>query len=141
MRAKILDAAAALMGINVAWNMDGFATGFFARAWRDAPVPVIPIAYALNAALAIFAPLTRGGKRWTTPVSAVLGALMAVWSAVGVFFVSDEETELAPGVPAVVGPGLAAILGALIALFGLRARRETRCSSQCDASGSLATGP
>jgi hypothetical protein len=28
--------------------------------------------------------------------STVLGALMAVWSAVGVFVVSDEETELAP---------------------------------------------
>jgi hypothetical protein len=53
-----------LMGLTVAWNMYGFATNFFNRAWRKAPVPVVPISYALNAAIAIFAPLVRGGKRW-----------------------------------------------------------------------------
>ncbi len=123
-RMKNRDVASMLMGLTVAWNMYGFATNFFNRAWREAPVPVVPISYALNAAIAIFAPLARGGKRWIVLASTVLGVLMAVWSAVGVFFVSDEETELAPGIPAVAGPGVAAILGALIALFGLRARRE-----------------
>ena len=121
---KSRNVASMLMGITVAWNMYGFATNFFNRAWREAPVPVIPISYTLNAAIAVFAPLTRGGKRWIVLASTVLGVLMAVWSVVGVFFVSDEETELAPGVPAVAGPGVAAILGALIALFGLRAHRE-----------------
>ncbi len=121
---KNRDVAYMLMGITVAWNMYGFATNFFNRAWREAPVPIIPVSYTLNAAIAVFAPLARGGKRPTALVSAVLGVLMTVWSAVGVFFVSDEETELAPGVPAVAGPGVAAILGALIALFGLRAHRE-----------------
>ena len=61
---KNRDVASTLMGLTVAWNMYGFATNFFERAWRDAPIPVTPIAYALNAAIAIFAPLTRAGKRW-----------------------------------------------------------------------------
>ena len=60
---KDRDVTAMLMGLTVAWHTYGFATGFFGRAWRDAPVPVIPISYALNAALAVFAPLARGGKR------------------------------------------------------------------------------
>ena len=113
-----------VMGLTVAWNMYGFATGFFTRAWRDAPMPVTPISYALNAAIAVFAPFARSGKGWAKRISTVLGILMALWSAVGVFFVSDQEAEMAPRVPAVAGPGVAAVLGALIAVFGLRARRE-----------------
>ena len=53
-----------LMGLTVAWNMYGFATGFFGRAWRDAPIPVTPTSYALNAAIAVFAPLARSGRGW-----------------------------------------------------------------------------
>ena len=121
---KNRDMASMLMGPTVAWNMYGFATGFFGRAWRDAPIPVIPISYTLNAALAVFAPLARGGKRGTALISSVLGILMGVWSAVGVFFVSDRQAEMAPGVLAIVGPGVAAVLGALIAGFGRRAYRE-----------------
>ena len=121
---KNRDLTSTLMGLTVAWNMYGFATGFFGRAWRDAPIPVIPISYALNAALAVFAPLARSGKRSTAWISSVLGILMAVWSAIGVFFVSDREVEMAPGVPAIAGPGIAALLGALIAVFGRRAYRE-----------------
>ena len=113
-----------IMGLTVAWNMYGFASGFFERAWRGAPVPVIPISYTLNAAIALFAPLVRGGRRWSALVATVLGVLMAAWSAIGVFFMSDRETEMAPGVPAIAGPGIAAALGALIALFGHRAHDE-----------------
>ena len=113
-----------LMGLTVAWNMYGFATGFFSRAWRDAPVPVIPISYALNAAIALFSPFVRGGRRPTALVATVLGVLMAAWSAIGVFFMSDKETELTPGVPAVAGPGVAALLGALVAVFARRARED-----------------
>ena len=57
---------------------------------REAPVPVIPISYTLNAARAIFAPLVRGGKRGTALISSVLGNLMAFWSAIGMFFISDR---------------------------------------------------
>ena len=121
---KNRDVASMLMGLTVAWNMYGFATNFFNRAWREAPVPVVPISYALNATIAVFAPLAQSGKRWATRISTLLGILMAVWSAIGVLFVSDEGAEMAPGVPVVAGPGVAAVLGALIAVFGLRARRE-----------------
>ncbi len=113
-----------LMGLTVAWNMYGFASGFFERAWKDAPIPVTPISYALNAAIAVFAPITRSGKGWTTRISTTLGVLMAAWSAVGVFFIFDEDTEMIPRVPAVAGPGVAAALGVLISVFGLRTRRE-----------------
>ena len=97
-------------GRDRAWNMYGFATGFFGRAWRDTPIPVTPISYALNAALAVFSPFVRSDKRWTTRIAVVLWVLMAVWSSVGVLFVSREE-EVAPGVPGVPAPGVAAVLG------------------------------
>ena len=113
-----------LMGLTVAWNMYGFASGFFERAWRGAPVPVTPISYALNAAIALLSPLVRGGRRWSALVATVLGVLMAAWSAIGVFFMSERETELAPGVPAVAGPGVAAVLGALVVVFGRKARED-----------------
>lgn len=121
---KNRDVASVLMGFTVAWNMYGFATNFFNRAWREAPVPVVPISYALNAAIAVFAPVVRSGKGWATRVASVLGVLMAAWSAVGVLFMSDRETEMAPGVPGIVAPGVAAVLGALVAVFGRRAHEE-----------------
>ena len=121
---KNRDVTSVLMGLTVAWNMYGFATNFFNRAWRDAPVPVIPISYTLNAAIALFSPLVRSGRRWSALVATVLGVLMAAWSTIGMLFMSDRETEMAPGVPAVAGPGVAAALGALIAIFGCRVYRE-----------------
>lgn len=60
---KNRDVASTLMGLTVACNMCGFATNFFERAWRDAPIPVTPIAYALNAAIAIFAPLSNQSRK------------------------------------------------------------------------------
>ena len=108
----------------MAWNMYGFATNFFNRAWREAPVPVVPISYSLNAAIAVFAPVVRSGKGWATSIASVLGVLMAAWSAVGVLFMSDRETEMTPGVPGIVAPGVAAVLGALVAVFGRRAHEE-----------------
>ena len=121
---KNRDIASMLMGLTVAWNMYGFATNFFNRAWREAPVPVVPISYSLNAAIAVFAPVVRSGKGWATRIASVLGVLMAAWSAVGVLFMSDRETEMAPGVPGIVAPGVAAVLGALVAVFGRRAHEE-----------------
>ena len=112
------------MGLTVAWNMYGFATGFFERAWKDAPIPVTPFSYALNAAIAVFAPLAGSGKGWAAHTTTVLGVLMAAWSVVGVLSMSDRETEMAPGVPGIAGPGVAAVLGALVAVFGRRAREE-----------------
>src|SRR5688500_4922826 len=121
---KNRDVASMLMGLTVAWNMYGFATNFFNRAWREASVPVVQISYSLNAAIAVFAPVVLSGKGWATRIASVLGVLMAAWSAIGVFFMSDRETEMAPRVPGIAGPGIAAALGALIALFGHRAHDE-----------------
>ncbi len=121
---KNRNVASMLMGLTVAWNMYGFATNFFNRAWREAPVPVVPISYTLNALIAIFAPLTRNGKGWSTRSATVLGVLMAAWSAGGVLLMSDRQTEMAPGVPGLAGPGVAALLGAMTALFARRAREE-----------------
>jgi hypothetical protein len=109
------------MVVTVAWNMYGFATGFFGRAWADAPIPVIPISYALNAALAVFSPFVRSDKGWTARIATVLGFLMTIWSSIGLLFLSREE-EMAPKIPGVLGPGVAAVLGALIAALGWRRR-------------------
>ena len=49
---------------------------------------------------------------------------MAVWSVGGVFFMSERETEMAPGVPGIARPGVAAVLGALVAAFGRRAHED-----------------
>jgi hypothetical protein len=49
------------------------------------------------------------------------GVLMALWSAVGVLFMSDRETQMAPGIP-----GVAAVLGALIGVFARRATAKER---------------
>ena len=86
--------------------------------------PCHPLSYALNAAIAVFAPLAGSGKGWAAQSSTVLGVLMAAWSAIGVFFMSDRETRMAPGVPGIAGPGLAAVLGVLPVVFGRRAREE-----------------
>ena len=120
-RGRGLEPVSALMVVTVAWNMYGFATGLFGRAWRGAPIPVTPVSYVLNVGLAVFSPFVRSDKRWTTQTATVLGILMAIWSSVGVLFVSREE-EMAPGVPGALGPGAAAVLGALTAALGLRSR-------------------
>jgi hypothetical protein len=105
------------MGLTVAWNLYGFASGFFTRAWRGAPIAVTPIAYAPNAAFAVFAPLVAGGR--TRRAAPVLGVLMALWSALGVLRISREE-EMAPKVPGVLGPAVAAVLEAVVAVAGAR---------------------
>ena len=42
-----------------------------------------------------------------------------MWSAIGVLRISREE-EMAPKVPGVLGPGVAAALGAVVAVVGAR---------------------
>jgi hypothetical protein len=121
---KKRDVTSALMALTVAWNMLGFATGFFGRAWRGAPLPVAKISYALNVALTLFAPVARSQGRWPALLSSVLGVSMAAWSAAGLFTMSDRRPELVPGVPGLAGPAVAAVLGALTALSGRAAYEE-----------------
>ena len=78
------------------------------------------ISYLLNAALVVCLPLSRSGKKWTVATATVLGVLMALWSGAGVRLLS-AEVKLLPGLPTAAGPGVPAVLGALIALFGVRA--------------------
>ena len=61
---KKRDVASALMALTIAWNILGFATGFFGRVWGGAPVPVARISYALNVTFALFSPLARSDRRW-----------------------------------------------------------------------------
>jgi hypothetical protein len=121
---KKRDMVSELMALTVAWNMLGFATGFFGRAWRGAPLPVAKISYALNVTLALFSPVARSQGRWPALLSSVLGVSMAVWSLAGLFTMSDRRPELVPGVPGVAGPAVAALLGALTALSGRAAYQE-----------------
>jgi len=121
---KKRDEVSALMALTVAWNMLGFASGFFHRAWRDAPLPVARLSYALNVALALFSPVARNQGRWPALLSSVLGVTMAIWSVAGLFTMSHRKTKLAPGVPGIAGPSVAALLGALTALLGRAAYKE-----------------
>ena len=118
------DAMAAAIVATVAWNLYGFADNFFERAWADAPIPVVPLAYDLNAALVAVLPLSRSGRRGTTAVATALGGLMGLWSASGLVFLADG-VGLGSRLPATLGPGVPTVLGALIAAFGARAYRRS----------------
>ena len=48
---------------------------------------------------------------------------MALWSALGVLFLAND-VGLPPGLPTVAGPGVPAVGGILMAIFGIRAYRR-----------------
>ncbi len=84
------------------WNFYGFAINFFQDTWADAPIPVIPISYGLNACFVVLLPVLARGRRAALGVATLLGSLMAVWSAVGMAF--TPATKLAyTAVPTVLG--------------------------------------
>ena len=112
----------ALLSATVAWNMGGFATGFFQKAWGEAPIPVLPISYALNAAIAVALPFIRDGRRDTALASSVLGGLMAMWSAAGVV-TTPGRTRLGP-LPGFLGAGVPMVLGALASVSGFLSYRS-----------------
>jgi hypothetical protein len=114
---------AVIMAATVIWNLYGFATGFFQRAWRRAPLPVTPISYLLNAAIAACLPFVRRGTKTTTLAATGLGALMALWSAGG-FLRTPPDVRLAPQLPGRAATAVPALLGALIAVLGFDAYRR-----------------
>jgi hypothetical protein len=63
----------------------------------------------------------RAHVRSATRIATLLGVLMTLWSSIGVPFVPREE-EMAPKIPGVLGPAVAAVSGALIAALGWRRR-------------------
>ena len=62
-----------LMAITVIWNVYGFVTNFFNRAWKGAPIPVAFIAYLVNASWIAF----LGFGQATTKGSFWAGAILA----------------------------------------------------------------
>ena len=113
----------ALLSATVAWNMGGFALGFFQRAWGDASIPVLPISYGLNAAIVVALPFARDERREVALASSVLGGLMAVWSAAGVVN-TQRRARLGP-IPGIFGAGVPMVLGALASVSGYRAYRAS----------------
>ena len=111
----------ALLTAIVTWNLGGFATGFFPRAWGEAPLPVLPISYSLNAAIVVVLPFTRDDRPEAAMASSALGGLMAAWSAAGVLN-TPREVRLGP-LPGVFGAGVPMVLGALACLSGYRRAR------------------
>jgi hypothetical protein len=84
------------------WNFYGFAINFFPDTWDDAPIPVIPISYGLNACFVVLLPVLPRGRRTALGVAGLLGSLMAVWSAVGMAF-SPAPKLIYTAVPTVLG--------------------------------------
>ena len=116
------DPSSGLLTATVVWNMYGFATGFFERAWGRAPVPVTPISYALNAAIVVALPVSRDRSERALLTSTVLGALMAAWSAAGVIY-TPRGVRLGR-LPGAAGAGAPMVLGLLASLSGYRAYRD-----------------
>ncbi len=101
------------------WNFYGFAINFFRDTWADAPIPVIPISYGLNACFVVLLPFLRDGGRGGLRVAALLGSAMAVWSAVGMAFTPAPKLAYT-AVPTVLGAATAAL-----AVRGLTQQRPT----------------
>ena len=106
---KNLNLMSAFMVILSLWNLLGFVQGLIQAEGLAATVPVS----ILTALVIIFLPLSRGGKKWTVAVSAVLGVIAAIL-AIGGIALSREF----------LGTGGFLVLGVLTAVFGLRAYRE-----------------
>jgi uncharacterized membrane protein len=122
------DRMAACMAATVAWNMYGFATGAFQRYWPDARIPVTTPSYLLNAAIVLSLPATRSTHPVAIRQATTLGALMALWSAAGVYLLPSNKDRLSATLPlpARYVVAIPAVLGALTALFGLRAAADLK---------------
>lgn len=104
------------------WNFYGFAINFFRETWADAPVPVIPISYGLNACFVVLLPFLRGGGNSELRAAALLGAAIAVWSAVGMAFTPASKLGYT-AVPTALG---AATAGLAVSALSDRRRGEAR---------------
>jgi len=106
----------ALMAATVIWNLYGFATNFFNRAWKDAPIPVTFIACLVNATWIAFLGFGHTATPTSLWVGAILGAVMFIWSAVGVVLLlkTRNEERFVTWLPGYSGPGLAALLGLVV---------------------------
>ena len=106
----------ALMAVTVIWNLYGFATNFFNRAWKDAPIPVTFIAYLVNATWIAFLGFGHTATTTSLWVGAILGAVMFAWSAGGVVLLlkTKNDERFVTWLPGYTGPGLAALSGLVV---------------------------
>ena len=110
------------------WNFYGFAINFFRDTWADAPIPVIPISYGLNACFVVLLPVLARGRRAALGVATLLGSLMAVWSAVGMAFTPAPKLAYT-ALPTVLGAATT-----ILAMRELRRQRGDAADSSDDAS-------
>ena len=117
---KYLNVMAVVMAIMLAWNLLGFADGFFLRTWgKVASVPVISISYVANAAIIAMLALLAHERKWSVHGSMLAGMFMAVWSAIGLYF-TPNETTLASTLPGFASTAVPMILGGALATLGLK---------------------
>ncbi len=116
---KYLSVMAIIMAITLAWNLFGFADGFFLRTWAESiSVPVTPISYGANAALIAMLALLALERKWSVQGSMFAGIFMAVWSAIGLYF-TPKEAILAATLPGFTGTAVPMILGGALATLGI----------------------
>jgi cadmium resistance protein CadD (predicted permease) len=100
------------------WNLLGFVQGFIQREGEAAAIPVA----LLTALVIIFLPLSRGIRKWTIMVSAVLGFVALILALIPMVL-SYQTIVTTPG--EFSGLGGFALLGILTAVFGVRAYHES----------------
>ncbi len=116
---KYLNVMAVIMAITLAWNLLGFADGFFLRTWgKVMSVPVTSISYIANATIIAMLALLAAERKWSVPGSIFAGMFMAVWSAIGLYFTPNEAT-LSSTLPGFASTAVPMILGGALATLGL----------------------
>ncbi len=108
---KSLDWMSTFMVIVVIIGLEGFRNGNIVQNAGEA-ISIILVIFA--ALVVIFLPLSRGGKKWTLWVSTGLGVIAVILFGVG-----------AAQNPTAIPVWLSAASGVLIAIFGVRALRES----------------
>ncbi len=106
-----LDWMSTFMVILVILGLEGLRSGNIVQNAGEAISIILVI---LGALVVIFLPLSRGGKKWTLLASTVLGVIAVILFGVG-----------AAQNPTAIPVWLAAASGVLIAIFGVRAYRES----------------
>ncbi len=115
---KYVSIMAVIMAVTLAWNLFGFADGFFLRTWGESiSVPVTPISYGVNATLIAMLALLALERKWSVQGSMFAGIFMAVWSAIGLYF-TPKEAILAATLPGFTGTAVPMILGGALATLG-----------------------
>ncbi len=68
-------------------------------------------------------PLSRSQQRWGPRAATGLGVLATLWSLTGIATLRAPRVKIGPA-PGIVAPGVAAVLGVLTTIFGIRMLRD-----------------